>query len=102
MEKSQRGGGGTEDPTETLSAVGWAFEERRERTLVQGQGRSQERPYSGTNSSEVLIPKVNGSESPRTYMFTPILHSLLREGSRHTFVLYHCLPQCGRHKGHDN
>ena len=38
MEKSQRGGGGTEDPTENLSAVGWAFEERRERTLVQGSG----------------------------------------------------------------
>ena len=38
METSQRGGGGTEDPTETLSAVGWAFEERRERTLVQGLG----------------------------------------------------------------
>ena len=38
MEKSQRGEGGTEDPTENLSAVGWAFEERRGRTLVQGSG----------------------------------------------------------------
>lgn len=38
MEKSQRGGGGTEDPRENLSAVGWVFEERRERTLVQGSG----------------------------------------------------------------
>lgn len=37
-EKSQRGGGGTEDPRENLSAVGWVFEEREREDPGIGRG----------------------------------------------------------------